>query len=125
MNLLYNNKDSSQKTNYTYIAKFSKENPIFRRISLLKRFLTSRKLFKIANPAPSYKYKLITLDVNNFTSRPSNFIISSNTRFDEEEEGEVKPPSNMKLNVLHASRAYTLYMHNEGSLDGPIEMARN
>lgn len=36
MNLLYNNKDSSQKTNYTYCKWFSKENPIFRRISLLK-----------------------------------------------------------------------------------------
>lgn len=120
MNLLYNNKDSSQKTNYnTYIA-----NGFPRKIQSFEES-PSLKLFKIANPVPSYKYKLITLDVNNFTSHPSSFIISSNTRFDEEEEGEVKPPSNMKLNVLHAPRAYTLYMHNEGSLDGPIEMARN
>lgn len=120
MNLLYNNKDSSQKINYnTYIA-----NGFPRKIQSFEE-PPSLKLFKIANPAPSYKYKLITLDVNNFTSHPSSFIISSNTRFDEEEEGEVKPPSNMKLNVLHAPRAYTLYMHNEGSLDGPIEMARN
>ena len=121
MNLSYNNKDFEIFKYLTFSRKKFGKIPSLN-ISL-HRPLNYSKL-QIHLPRV-YKYKLITLGVNNFTFPSSHqfYHFVEPRAFDED---GTPAQYEIERGACIPSKTHCICIgHNEGSLDGPIEMARN